>query len=326
VELLKVENLAIGENTQNGKILVEDVSFNLKKGETIGVVGESGSGKTVTSMSIPNLLPGDLKIARGNIFFEGKDLVNFSERELENIRGLEIGIIFQNPISSLNPLMRVGKQIKEVITIHRKISDKEATKLVEEALLDVGFNNPAEIAKRYPHELSGGQGQRIGIAMAIANRPKLIIADESTTALDVRLQVQVLKILKQIQIKYNTAIIFISHDLGIIRKVADKIIVMYHGQIIEKGSAEKILNSPRHPYTYGLIKSLPGNFKRGEKIQSMEGTIPGKKEKIEGCFFYKRCFKKTEDCCVRKITLNKIGKNHYVRCIHPLGEKYERNS
>ena len=321
MELLKVENLAIGENIKNGRILVEDVSFNLKKGETIGVVGESGSGKTVTTMSIPNLLPGDLKIARGNIFFEGKDLTKFSEEELGTIRGLDIGIIFQNPISSLNPLMKVGKQIKEVITIHKKISEKEAEKLVEEALLNVGFSNPDEIAKRYPHELSGGQGQRIGIAMAIANKPKLIIADESTTALDVRLQLQVLKILKQIQLKYNTAIIFISHDLGIIRKVADKIIVMYHGQIIEKGSAEEILNTPKHPYTYGLIASLPENFKRGEKIQSMEGTVPGKREKIEGCFFYKRCFKKTKDCCTHKITLNKIEKNHYVRCIHPLGDE-----
>lgn len=285
MELLRVEDLAIGENTEEGKVLVADVSFTLKKGQTIGIVGESGSGKTVTAMSIPNLLPGDLKIARGSIFFEGEDLTNFSEEEMEDIRGREIGIIFQNPISSLNPLMKVGNQIGEVISIHRKISSKEARELVDEALRDVGFDDPWEIAKRYPHELSGGQGQRIGIAMAIANRPKLIIADESTTALDVTIQAQILSILKQIQKKYGTAIIFISHDLGVIRSISDKIVVMYYGQVVERGDTQDVLRNPRHPYTHGLIASLPENFKKGERIESIVGSIPSRNEKLSGCFF-----------------------------------------
>ncbi|MGL4307506.1 MAG: ABC transporter ATP-binding protein [Cetobacterium sp.] len=320
MELLKIENLAIEEISKIKRIVVDEINFTLKSGETLGIVGESGSGKTVTAMSILKLLSNDLKVSKGKIIFDGEDISTFSEEEMEKIRGNKLSVVFQNPISSLNPLMKVGKQISEVIERHNEISKEEAKDQVLEILKDVGFEEEAEeIYNRYPHELSGGQGQRIGIAMAVANKPKLIIADEPTTALDKHIQEQILELLKNIQKKYNSAIIFISHDLGIVRRITDRAVVMYFGQIVEIGETQEIFKNPKHPYTKGLLDSLPENFRRGERIKVMKGTIPSINDKIEGCFFSPRCPRATEKCRKERIKLEKF-EDRIIRCINPLKE------
>ncbi|MCJ8343777.1 MAG: ABC transporter ATP-binding protein [Cetobacterium sp.] len=319
MELLKVENLAIEEISKVKRIVVDEINFTVNRGETVGIVGESGSGKTVTAMSILRLLSDDLKISTGKIFFQGEDISKYSEKDMEKLLGNDLSVVFQNPISSLNPLMKVGKQIGEVIEKHRGIKGNELKNMVYEILKDVGFPDYEDVYIKYPHELSGGQGQRIGIAMAIANSPKLIIADEPTTALDKNVQEQILLLLKNIQKKYNSAIIFISHDLGVIRRITDRAVVMYFGQIVEIGKTEEIFNNPKHPYTKGLLDSLPENFRRGERIKVMKGTIPSIDDKIEGCYFSPRCPHKLPICKCERIKLETLG-NRIIRCINPLKE------
>ena len=274
-------------------------------------------------MSLLNLLSDDLKISKGTINFLGTDICQASEKELEKIRGNSFSIIFQNPISSLNPLMKVGKQILEVIEKHQNLDKKQMLNRTFEVLSDVGFkDNFMEIYNKYPHELSGGQGQRIGIAMAIANNPKIIIADEPTTALDKNTQAQILNLLKEIQNKYQTSIILISHDLEIIKNFTDNALIMYFGQIVESGSTYDIFLNPNHHYTKGLLDSLPENFKKGEPIKVMKGGIPNINDNIEGCFFSPRCPAAIENCKKNRIIYNFDKKNHKgIRCINPLKEK-----
>lgn len=315
MELLKVENLYISEIINKEKVVVADINFFIKSGEILGIVGESGSGKTVTSMSILNLLPPDLKISKGKIFFNKKNLLELNENELEHIRGNKISVIFQNPISSLNPLMRIGNQIGEVIKKHQNLSKFEIKIRVLNILQEVGFENPDILYNKFPHEISGGQGQRIGIAMAIANSPKIIIADEPTTALDRDVQEQILGILKRIQREYKTAIIFISHDIGIIKRITDRALVMYYGQIVETGKTDDIFQNPKHPYTQGLLDSLPENFKKGERIKVMKGSIPSLNDKIEGCFFSPRCPLVSEKCKNMRVKMSNL-QDREVRCIN----------
>lgn len=321
--ILNVTNLSIEEISKINRVVVDEISFSLKKGEVLGIVGESGSGKTVTAMSLLNLLSDDLKISKGTINFLGTDICQASEKELEKIRGNSFSIIFQNPISSLNPLMKVGKQILEVIEKHQNLDKKQMLNRTFEVLSDVGFkDNFMEIYNKYPHELSGGQGQRIGIAMAIANNPKIIIADEPTTALDKNTQAQILNLLKEIQNKYQTSIILISHDLEIIKNFTDNALIMYFGQIVESGSTYDIFLNPNHHYTKGLLDSLPENFKKGEPIKVMKGGIPNINDNIEGCFFSPRCPAAIENCKKNRIMYNFDKKNHKgIRCINPLKEK-----
>lgn len=321
--ILNVTNLSIEEISKINRVVVDEISFSLKKGEVLGIVGESGSGKTVTAMSLLNLLSDDLKILKGTINFLGTDICKASEKELEKIRGNSFSIIFQNPISSLNPLMKVGKQILEVIEKHQNLDKKQMLNRTFEVLSDVGFkDNFMEIYNKYPHELSGGQGQRIGIAMAIANNPKIIIADEPTTALDKNTQAQILNLLKEIQNKYQTSIILISHDLEIIKNFTDNALIMYFGQIVESGSTYDIFLNPNHHYTKGLLDSLPENFKKGEPIKVMKGGIPNINDNIEGCFFSPRCPAAIENCKKNRIMYNFDKKNHKgIRCINPLKEK-----
>ncbi|MGL5368968.1 MAG: ABC transporter ATP-binding protein [Cetobacterium somerae] len=321
--ILNVTNLSIEEISKINRVVVDEISFSLKKGEVLGIVGESGSGKTVTAMSLLNLLSDDLKISKGTINFLGTDICQASEKELEKIRGNSFSIIFQNPISSLNPLMKVGKQILEVIEKHQNLDKKQMLNRTFEVLSDVGFkDNFMEIYNKYPHELSGGQGQRIGIAMAIANNPKIIIADEPTTALDKNTQAQILNLLKEIQNKYQTSIILISHDLEIIKNFTDNALIMYFGQIVESGSTYDIFLNPNHHYTKGLLDSLPENFKKGEPIKVMKGGIPNINDNIEGCFFSPRCPAAIENCKKNRIIYNFDKKNHKgIRCINPLKEK-----
>ena len=320
--ILKVNNLSIKEISKINRVVVEDISFSLKKGESLGIVGESGSGKTVTAMSLLNLLSEDLMISSGSIEFLGMDICKSSKKELEKIRGNHFSIIFQNPISSLNPLMKVGKQILEVIEKHQNLNKKERLNRTFEVLSDVGFkDNYLDIFNKYPHELSGGQGQRIGIAMAIVNNPKIIIADEPTTALDKDTQIQILKLLKNIQKKYDSSIILISHDLEVIKNFTETTLIMYFGQIVESGQTRNIFLNPQHHYTAGLLASLPENFKKGEPIKVMKGGIPNINDNINGCFFSPRCPNMKNECLNNRIyfTIDENNKRG-VRCINPLKE------
>ena len=276
--LLEVKNLRINFKTYAGLVqAVRGVDFTLAKGETLAIVGESGSGKSVTSNALMRLIPQPAgRYEDGQILFEGKDLLKLSEREMESIRGNEIAMIFQDPMTALNPTMRVGKQIMEVILTHKKGVSKEAAKQrAIELLAEVGIPDPERRFKQYPHEFSGGMRQRVVIAIALAAEPKILIADEPTTALDVTIQAQILELMKKIQEKNGNAIIFITHDLGVVANVADRVAVMYAGQIVEYGSSHDIFYNPKHPYTWGLLKSLPHlDMDSNTALFSIPGTPP----------------------------------------------------
>ena len=276
--LLEVKNLRINFKTYAGLVqAVRGVDFTLAKGETLAIVGESGSGKSVTSNALMRLIPQPAgRYEDGQILFEGKDLLKLSEREMESIRGNEIAMIFQDPMTALNPTMRVGKQIMEVILTHKKGVSKEAAKQrAIELLAEVGIPDPERRFKQYPHEFSGGMRQRVVIAIALAAEPKILIADEPTTALDVTIQAQILELMKKIQEKNGNAIIFITHDLGVVANVADRLAVMYAGQIVEYGSSHDIFYNPKHPYTWGLLGSMPDlDSEDSEELYTIPGAPP----------------------------------------------------
>ena len=276
--LLEVKNLRINFKTYAGLVqAVRGVDFTLAKGETLAIVGESGSGKSVTSNALMRLIPQPAgRYEDGQILFEGKDLLKLSEREMESIRGNEIAMIFQDPMTALNPTMRVGKQIMEVILTHKKRVSKEAAKQrAIELLAEVGIPDPERRFKQYPHEFSGGMRQRVVIAIALAAEPKILIADEPTTALDVTIQAQILELMKKIQEKNGNAIIFITHDLGVVANVADRVAVMYAGQIVEYGSSHDIFYNPKHPYTWGLLGSMPDlDSEDSEELYTIPGAPP----------------------------------------------------
>ena len=276
--LLEVKNLRINFKTYAGLVqAVRGVDFTLAKGETLAIVGESGSGKSVTSNALMRLIPQPAgRYEDGQILFEGKDLLKLSEREMESIRGNEIAMIFQDPMTALNPTMRVGKQIMEVILTHKKGVSKEAAKQRSiELLAEVGIPEPERRFKQYPHEFSGGMRQRVVIAIALAAEPKILIADEPTTALDVTIQAQILELMKKIQEKNGNAIIFITHDLGVVANVADRVAVMYAGQIVEYGSSHDIFYNPKHPYTWGLLGSMPDlDSEDSEELYTIPGAPP----------------------------------------------------
>ena len=276
--LLEVKNLRINFKTYAGLVqAVRGVDFTLAKGETLAIVGESGSGKSVTSNALMRLIPQPAgRYEDGQILFEGKDLLKLSEREMESIRGNEIAMIFQDPMTALNPTMRVGKQIMEVILTHKKGVSKEAAKQrAIELLAEVGIPDPERRFKQYPHEFSGGMRQRVVIAIALAAEPKILIADEPTTALDVTIQAQILELMKKIQEKNGNAIIFITHDLGVVANVADCVAVMYAGQIVEYGSSHDIFYNPKHPYTWGLLGSMPDlDSEDSEELYTIPGAPP----------------------------------------------------
>ena len=276
--LLEVKNLRINFKTYAGLVqAVRGVDFTLAKGETLAIVGESGSGKSVTSNALMRLIPQPAgRYEDGQILFEGKDLLKLSEREMESIRGNEIAMIFQDPMTALNPTMRVGKQIMEVILTHKKGVSKEAAKQrAIELLAEVGIPDPERRFKQYPHEFSGGMRQRVVIAIALAAEPKILIADEPTTALDVTIQAQILELMKKIQENNGNAIIFITHDLGVVANVADRVAVMYAGQIVEYGSSHDIFYNPKHPYTWGLLGSMPDlDSEDSEELYTIPGAPP----------------------------------------------------
>ncbi|WP_407372439.1 ABC transporter ATP-binding protein [Carnobacterium sp.] len=272
--VLEVKDLEITFDTYAGKVkAIRGVSFDLKKGETLAIVGESGSGKSVTTRSIMRLLSQNANVENGEILFNGEDLIKKSEKEMQAIRGKEIAMIFQDPMTSLNPTMTIGKQISEPIRLHQKLNKEDANKRALELLNLVGLPDAERRMKQYPHQFSGGQRQRIVIAIALACNPEVLIADEPTTALDVTIQAQILDLMKELQKKIATSIIFITHDLGVVANVADRVAVMYAGKIIEIGTVDEIFYNPQHPYTWGLISSMP-TLEITETLYAIPGTPP----------------------------------------------------
>ncbi len=272
---LDVKNLSVSFSTQAGTVhAVRDVSFSLYEGETLAIVGESGSGKTVTCKTLMRLLSKNASIDAGEILLEGRDILKAGERTMRSIRGNEIAMVFQDPMTSLDPTMKIGRQIEEVITLHRKVKQGEARKRMLELLELVGIEDPERRSRQYPHEFSGGQRQRIVISIVLACDPKVLIADEPTTALDVTMQAQIIDLLKSLQKKINTSIIFITHDLGVVANVADRVAVMYAGKIIEIGRSDEIFYDPRHPYTWGLLNAMPTLDTNTSSLYTIPGAPP----------------------------------------------------
>lgn len=319
-DLLQIENLkTVFQNTKSVVTVVDDISFSIKKGETLALVGESGCGKSMTSLSIMGLLPGTGKVAEGKILFEGEDLTKKSIDGISKIRGNKITMIFQEPMTSLNPVLKIGDQMIEGLMLHHKLSKKEAEARAIERLKLVGFARAVEIMNEYPHQLSGGMRQRVMIAMAMATDPKLLIADEPTTALDVTIQAQVLELMKDVKSKFDTSILLITHDLGVVAEMADRVVVMYAGKIVEEAGVYDAFEKPSHPYTEGLLKSVPNLEADQSRLYSIRGNVPTPDEFPTGCRFAPRCDKAMSHCFDHAPDLYSVGENHQVRCFlyHP---------
>jgi peptide/nickel transport system ATP-binding protein len=314
--LLEVRDLAISFRTSRGLLRVVDgVSFDLATGECLAVVGESGSGKTVSALALISLLSRRQSVIEGSVKFKGKELVGLSEDALRPIRGGEIGVIFQEPLSALNPVTTIGEQISEVIVAHRKLSWREAKKLAIGYLEQVEISQPDQRVRQFPHELSGGMRQRAMIAMALAGEPSMIIADEPTTALDVTIQAQVLEVLRRTTTERGAALLLITHDLGVVAETADRIAVMYAGQIVETGNAADVLRTPASPYTRDLITSIPSFAARGKKLATIKGMVPSPTDFPSGCRFAPRCRYAIAACTTATPPLAPVGKSRLVRCI-----------
>lgn len=301
---------------------VDGVSFTLERGEVMGIVGESGSGKSVTSNSIIRLLPPQTgKIVDGEILFEGRDILAMSHKELLDFRGKEIATIFQDPMTSLDPVFKIGKQMVEMICAHQKVSKQEARKMAIDALNRVGIPEPEKRMDAYPYELSGGMCQRVIIAMAVCCKPKFIIADEPTTALDVTVQAQVLDLLKDLQKEMNTSILLITHNLGVVWEMCDKVMVMYAGNTVESAETKELYANPMHPYTWGLLDSIPRlSDKTKEDLRTIPGTPPDLRLTGKCCNFYNRCPYVTEECCQSVPPLVEVEPGHFVACHRQNGE------
>ncbi len=326
--LLKLNHLKTFFNTKKGVVkAVNDVSYSLDAGKVLGVVGESGSGKSVSAMSVLQLLDNNGYIDSGEILFEGKDLTKLTRNELYQIRGNAISVIFQEPMTSLNPVFTISKQLSEPLMIHQGMNKKEAAKKAVELLADVKIANPSVVANQYPHQLSGGMRQRVMIAMALACKPKLLIADEPTTALDVTIQAQILKLMNELKEQNGTAVLFITHDLGVINQMADDVAVMYCGQVVELAPAHTIFHVSEysHPYTEGLMLSIPRlDTPAGVRLEAIPGAVPHPLDLPVGCKFAPRCKYATERCHKEEPQLTRVSDTQQVRCFYP--KKEDRNS
>ena len=314
--MLSVKNLQTTFHTDAGDVVsVEDVSFDLNPGETLGIVGESGCGKSVTSLSVIRLLGKNGRISNGSVEFEGQDLAGISEKEMRKIRGGKISMIFQEPMTSLNPVFTIGYQMKETIRLHMQMSKQEAKDYAVEMLKKVGIPRAESVVNSYPHELSGGMRQRVMIAMALSCKPNLLIADEPTTALDVTIQAQILHLMRALRQESGTSIMLITHDLGVVAEMADRIIVMYAGQVIESADVFALFDHPAHPYTIGLMKSIPSiDLGDTERLESIPGTVPSIYQKIQGCRFCNRCKYAQDRCRTEAPALENQGDGHLSRC------------
>ena len=306
---------------------VNGVSYSIEPGKTLGVVGESGSGKSVSAMSILRLLDGNGYIDSGEIFFDGKDLTKVPMNEMYHIRGNQISVIFQEPMTALNPVFSVERQLSEPFLIHRGMSKKEAAEAAVQMLADVKIPNPEVVVKQYPHQLSGGMRQRVMIAMALACEPKLLIADEPTTALDVTIQAQILHLMNNLKEEHGTAIMFITHDLGVINQMADDVAVMYCGQVVEHVPARVLFSRKAkysHPYTEGLLASVPRLDTKSSRLDAIPGAVPHPLDLPKGCKFAPRCKYCTKRCMEEEPDLMKVGENQEIRCFYP--EKEARHA
>ncbi|MDP3278878.1 MAG: ABC transporter ATP-binding protein [Deltaproteobacteria bacterium] len=318
--LLQVEGLVTEFPTDEGVLrAVDDVSFAVDSGHTIGIVGESGCGKSVTSLSILRLIQRPGRISGGKILFEGRDLLALSEPEMRKLRGREIAMVFQEPMSSLNPVYTVGDQIAESLVLHQNKSKKQALERAIELLELVGIPSPSERVRAYPHQLSGGMRQRVMIAMALACDPKLLIADEPTTALDVTIQAQILELLGALRKRTNMAVMLITHDLGLVAEFAERIVVMYAGRVVEEASARDLFRDPRHPYTRGLLRSVPsyGDNARKKRLPTIQGVVPDLRKLPKGCRFRDRCDDAVAQCGDKEPEITVTGEGdarRQVRC------------
>jgi peptide/nickel transport system ATP-binding protein len=324
--LLELQDLRVRFRTRDGIVrAVDGVSFSLERGRTLGIVGESGSGKSVTALTVMGLTRLPNAAVEGRILFDGRDLVALRPDELRRIRGKRIGMIFQDPMSSLHPLYRVGWQVEEAIRAHENVSRSAARRRALEALADVGIPNPAERLDSYPHELSGGMRQRVMIAMALVLGPDVLIADEPTTALDVTVQAQILDLILKLQEERGTAVLLITHDLGVVAEVADDVAVMYAGRIVEQGPLGAIFRAPSHPYTWGLLESIPRVDAAGrERLQPIAGSPPSLIRVPSGCPFHPRCPHAFDRCSREVPLLRETEPGHADACLLPAAEKRRR--
>ena len=319
-KILDVKNLSVGFSSFGESVsIVRDVSFHINEAETVGIVGESGCGKSMTAMAIMQLIKRPPGVITGEIDLDGKNLLSLSEKEMRDVRGNEISMIFQEPMTSLNPVLTVGKQLMEVFMTHQGMDRKQAWDASVEALRLVKIAMPEERMKSYPHEMSGGMRQRVMIAMALSCRPKLLIADEPTTALDVTIQAQILKLMRELADEVKTSVMLITHDLGVVSEVCSRAVIFYCGQIVEEAKVEDLFKNPLHPYTEGLLKSLP---KRGtnERLHVIPGRVPSPGHLPQGCVFNPRCPYATDKCRTEDPSYMQMGSGHCVKCWRYTGE------
>jgi peptide/nickel transport system ATP-binding protein len=318
--LLEVSSLQTHFPTRAGLVrAVDGVSFHVDRGELLSLVGESGCGKSITALSIMRLIAAPGRIVAGKLLFDGKDLLSLSDEQMRQMRGDDIAMIFQDPMTSLNPVFTVGEQIAEALRLHRKLSRKEAWLATIEAMREVAIPDPARRVNDYPHQLSGGMRQRVMIAMALACNPKLLIADEPTTALDVTIQAQILELLNELRKQRELAVLFITHDLGVVAEVADRVAVMYTGRIVEESPVDELFARPKHPYTEGLLRSVPKltseHVIKKERLETIEGTVPSPTDLPPGCHFAPRCRYRMQRCVGADIPLYELESSVQVRCV-----------
>ncbi len=318
--LLDVRSLQTAFQTEEGRALaVNEVSLQVKSGEILGLVGESGSGKSVTGFSIMRLVDEPGRIVGGEVLFKGQNLLELTERQMRQIRGNRIAMIFQDPMMTLNPVLRIDTQMIETLRAHEKMSRQQAWQRSLEALALMGVPSPEERLRSYPHQLSGGMRQRVAIAIALLLKPDLIIADEPTTALDVTIQAQILAEIQKLAKESGTALIWITHDLSVVAGLTDRVAVMYAGQIVESGNIDQVLTRPQHPYTEGLINSLPSNNPRGQRLRQIKGLTPSLLDLPQGCAFVARCERARAECAQPPV-LRELYQGHEVRCFFPTAE------
>ncbi len=322
-KILDIKNLAVSFSNHGKRFrTVNDIELYLKKGEILGIVGESGCGKSVTSLSIMGLVPSPPgKIESGEIWLDGENILTYSKAQMRKIRGKKVSMIFQEPMTSLNPVFTIGQQVMEAIRLHNdKLKKEEAASQALNMLEVVGITAPERTFRSYPFQLSGGMRQRVMIAMALACRPKLLIADEPTTALDVTIQAQVLDLMRELRKEFDTAILFITHDLGVVAEICSRVAVMYAGYIVEEAEVTELFYHPAHPYTQGLLASIPRIDEDKEELYTIKGAVPHPSEVPDGCYFHPRCPYATDRCRQENPPLEAIAPGHRVRCWHPGGQ------
>ena len=323
--ILEIKDLCVEFQTVEGTVhAVDHLNYTLHKGEKLGIVGESGSGKSVSSLGMMQLIPNPPgRITGGEILYHGKDLVKASEKEMQKIRGNEISMIFQEPMTSLNPIIKCGKQIAESLRLHRGMKKKEAMEEAVRMMRAVGIANPEVRAHEYPHQMSGGMRQRVMIAMALACQPQILIADEPTTALDVTIQAQILDLIRELNESMGTSVVFITHDLGVVSELCDTVIVMYTGHIVEQAPVKELFESPKHPYTKGLLNAIPKITRERNPLETIEGMVPNPTERIEGCSFSPRCPYATDQCRKAEPPMAELSDGRLVRCLQYAKENEE---